>query len=142
MFSVDAKHQQITIDARYVSHTSMINQGICISALSEMRKKKGTAAAGGVHVPYRDSKLTKLLSESLGGNGLALMIACVSPSSYNIAETLKTLRYASRAKRIKNRPVVQMDPREEVRFGLKPESNNNAVDYAIEERPQIDAGRK
>ena len=78
-------------------------------------RKKGKGAAG-VHVPYRDSKLTKLLSESLGGNGLALMISCVSPSSYNLAETLKTLRYASRAKRIKNRPVIQMDPREEARY--------------------------
>lgn len=75
-----------------------------------MKKKKQSNG----HVPYRDSKLTKLLSDSLGGNGLALMIACISPSAYNLNESLKTLRYASRAKRIQNRPVIQMDPREEV----------------------------
>ncbi|KAI9330368.1 P-loop containing nucleoside triphosphate hydrolase protein, partial [Zopfochytrium polystomum] len=77
---------------------SLLTLGNCISALSDPVKRNS-------HIPYRDSKLTKLLADSLGGSGLALMIACVSPASLNIAETLKTLRYAHRAKRIENRGV-------------------------------------
>lgn len=60
------------------------------------------------HVPYRDSKLTKLLMDSLGGSALSLMIACCSPSSSAVEETLSTLSYATRAKNIRNRPVVQV----------------------------------
>ena len=59
------------------------------------------------HVPYRDSKLTKLLMDSLGGSALALMIACCSPAAGAAEETLSTLTYATRAKNIRNRPIVQ-----------------------------------
>lgn len=55
------------------------------------------------HVPYRDSKLTRLLQDSLGGNAATLMIACVSPAEYNLSETANTLQYASRARHIKNK---------------------------------------
>jgi hypothetical protein len=58
------------------------------------------------HIPYRDSKLTRLLQDSLGGNTKTVMIAALSPSDNNYEETLSTLRYASRAKSIKNKPVV------------------------------------
>jgi hypothetical protein len=54
------------------------------------------------HIPYRDSKLTRMLQDSIGGNALTTMIACVSPIEYNIAETLNTIKYASRARNIKN----------------------------------------
>jgi len=60
-------------------------------------------------VPYRDSKLTRLLKGSLGGNHKTLMIACVSPSGSNTDESLNTLRYANRAKNIQNKAVVNMD---------------------------------
>ncbi|KAG5900429.1 hypothetical protein JTB14_029315 [Gonioctena quinquepunctata] len=60
-------------------------------------------------VPYRDSNLTRLLKDSLGGNSITLMIACVSPADYNIDETLSTLRYADRARKIKNKPIVNQD---------------------------------
>lgn len=60
------------------------------------------------HVPYRDSKLTKLLMDSLGGSALSLMIACCSPAPQALEETLSTLSYATRAKNIRNRPVVQV----------------------------------
>ncbi|KAF7418101.1 hypothetical protein HZH68_000754 [Vespula germanica] len=63
------------------------------------------------YVGYRDSKLTRLLQDSLGGNSMTLMIACVSPADYNMDETLSTLRYADRARKIKNKPVVNQDPR-------------------------------
>ncbi|XP_053658047.1 osmotic avoidance abnormal protein 3 [Anopheles marshallii] len=64
------------------------------------------------HIPYRDSKLTRLLQDSLGGNTKTLMIACISPAGYNYDETLSTLRYASRAKNIANKPRVNEDPKD------------------------------
>ncbi|XP_030305103.1 chromosome-associated kinesin KIF4A isoform X3 [Calypte anna] len=85
-----------------------INRGLLclgnvISALGEENKKGG-------FVPYRDSKLTRLLQDSLGGNSHTLMIACVSPADSNMEETLNTLRYADRARKIKNKPIVNLDP--------------------------------
>lgn len=69
--------------------------GNVISALSE--------AKSGKHIPYRDSKLTRLLQDSLGGNTKTLMVAAVSPADYNWEETSSTLRYANRAKNIQNK---------------------------------------
>ncbi|BES95704.1 KISc [Nesidiocoris tenuis] len=93
---------------------SLMVLGYCIASLSDHKKKNG-------HIPYRDSKLTKLLADSLAGNGVTLMIACVSPARSNVTETLNTLRYASRAKRIRNKPIVVMDPREALIISLKRE---------------------
>ncbi|KAJ3359916.1 hypothetical protein GGF32_008933 [Allomyces javanicus] len=62
------------------------------------------------HVRYRDSKLTRLLQDSLGGNSRTIMIACVSPVASNAQESLNTLVYANRAKNIKNRPVPNIQP--------------------------------
>ena len=62
------------------------------------------------HIPYRDSKLTRLLQDSLGGNSRTVMIACVSPADVNLEESINTLRYANRARNIKNKPVVNRDP--------------------------------
>lgn len=64
------------------------------------------------HIPYRDSKLTRLLQDSLGGNTKTIMIAAVSPANYNYDETLSTLRYASRAKFIQNKPKINEDPKD------------------------------
>lgn len=64
------------------------------------------------HIPYRDSKLTRLLQDSLGGNTKTVMIAACSPANYNYDETLSTLRYAHRAKQIKNKPRVNEDPKD------------------------------
>lgn len=58
------------------------------------------------HIPYRDSKLTRLLQDSLGGNTKTIMIAALSPADYNYDESLSTLRYASRAKFIQNKPTI------------------------------------
>ncbi|KAJ8874948.1 hypothetical protein PR048_022838 [Dryococelus australis] len=76
--------------------------GNVISALVEGRQ----------HVPYRDSKLTHLLKDSLGGNAKTLMIANIGPASYNYFESLNTLQYASRAKNIQNKPVVNSEPKD------------------------------
>nr|XP_044625819.1 kinesin-like protein KIF17 isoform X3 [Equus asinus] len=64
------------------------------------------------HIPYRDSKLTRLLQDSLGGNTKTLMMACLSPADNNYDETLSTLRYANRAKNIKNKPRINEDPKD------------------------------
>ncbi|KAH8255077.1 hypothetical protein KR038_010509 [Drosophila bunnanda] len=64
------------------------------------------------HVPFRDSKLTRLLQDSLGGNTKTLMISCISPSNINYDETITTLRYASRAKKIANKPTINEDPKD------------------------------
>ncbi|TGZ36834.1 hypothetical protein CRM22_011386 [Opisthorchis felineus] len=64
------------------------------------------------HIPYRDSKLTRLLQDSLGGNAKTVMVANIGPATYNYDETLNTLRYASRAKNIKNKPKINEDPKD------------------------------
>ncbi|KAK3919687.1 Kinesin-like protein KIF12 [Frankliniella fusca] len=92
---------------------SLMVLGYCIASLSDP-KKKG-------HIPYRDSKLTKLLADSLAGNGVTLMIACISPAKSNISESLNTLRYAARAKKIRTKPIIMMDPREALILSLKRE---------------------
>ncbi|KAK0109347.1 kinesin-like protein Klp8 [Cadophora gregata f. sp. sojae] len=78
-----------------------------LADLSEGKKKKGGKAMG--QVPYRDSVLTWLLKDSLGGNSMTAMIAAISPADINFDETLSTLRYADSAKRIKNHAVVNED---------------------------------
>ncbi|XP_002158951.2 kinesin-like protein KIF17 [Hydra vulgaris] len=77
--------------------------GNVISALVDGKSK---------HIPYRDSKLTRLLQDSLGGNTKTLMVACISPADNNYDETLSTLRYANRAKNIKNKPKINEDPKD------------------------------
>ncbi|XP_049329620.1 kinesin-like protein KIF21A isoform X9 [Astyanax mexicanus] len=76
--------------------------GNVISALGDKSKRS-------THVPYRDSKLTRLLQDSLGGNSQTMMIACISPSDRDFMETLNTLKYANRARNIKNKVVVNQD---------------------------------
>ncbi|MCD7454854.1 Kinesin-like protein KIN-4C [Datura stramonium] len=87
-----------------------INKGLLalgnvISALGDEKKRKE-----GAHIPYRDSKLTRLLQDSLGGNSKTVMIACVSPADTNAEETLNTLKYANRARNIQNKAIVNRDP--------------------------------
>ncbi|CAI9727654.1 KIF3A isoform X1 [Octopus vulgaris] len=64
------------------------------------------------HIPYRNSKLTRLLQDSLGGNSKTVMIANIGPADYNYDETISTLRYANRAKCIKNKAKVNEDPKD------------------------------
>jgi kinesin family protein 5 len=76
---------------------SLMCLGMVINALTEGKT---------THIPYRDSKLTRILQESLGGNSLTSLIITISMSSYNDKETLSTLRFGYRAKSIKNKPMV------------------------------------
>ncbi|KAM6312943.1 kinesin-like protein KIF17 [Podargus strigoides] len=82
---------------------SLLALGNVISALADGRCK---------HIPYRDSKLTRLLQDSLGGNTRTLMVACLSPADNNYDETLSTLHYANRVKSIKNKPHINEDAKD------------------------------
>ncbi|XP_059609769.1 osmotic avoidance abnormal protein 3 [Phlebotomus argentipes] len=95
---------------------SLAALGNVISALA--------ADASSKHVPYRDSKLTRLLQDSLGGGTRTLMIACIAPSTVDYEETLSTLRYASRAKRISNRPRLNEDPKDTMLRQYREEIDN------------------
>ncbi|KAG1326988.1 kinesin-like protein KIN-4C [Cocos nucifera] len=83
----------------------LLSLGNVISALGDEKKRKE-----GGHVPYRDSKLTRLLQDSLGGNSKTVMIACISPADSNAEETINTLKYANRARNIQNKAVINRDP--------------------------------
>ncbi|KAI1428608.1 kinesin heavy chain [Xylaria sp. FL1777] len=87
---------------------SLSTLGRVIAALADLSTGKKKKGAGGT-VPYRDSVLTWLLKDSLGGNSMTAMIAAISPADINYDETLSTLRYADSAKRIKNHAVINED---------------------------------
>ncbi|NXU76058.1 KIF12 protein, partial [Oreotrochilus melanogaster] len=87
---------ELSVEANNINR-SLLALGHCISLLAKPRGKR-------THIPYRDSKLTQLLARSLGGSGITLMVACISPSSRCLSETLSTLHYASRARRVTTRP--------------------------------------
>ncbi|NXG69690.1 KIF12 protein, partial [Baryphthengus martii] len=87
---------ELCVEANNINR-SLLALGHCISLLAKPRGKR-------THIPYRDSKLTRLLARSLGGSGITLMVACISPSSRCLSETLSTLHYASRARRVTTRP--------------------------------------
>ncbi|EDV21287.1 uncharacterized protein TRIADDRAFT_30614, partial [Trichoplax adhaerens] len=91
--------------------------GNVISALAELSTSKKK-----IKVPYRDSVLTKLLQNALGGNSKTVMIAALSPADINFDETLGTLRYADRAKKIKNKATVNENPMEKLIRELKEEN--------------------
>ncbi|OBZ84753.1 Kinesin-like protein KIF21A [Choanephora cucurbitarum] len=85
-------------------NSGLLALGNVISALGDESKRQQQQ-----HVPYRNSKLTRLLQDSLGGNSQTLMLACVSPAESNTNETLSTLKYANRAKNITNTVVVNQE---------------------------------
>ncbi|GJJ78576.1 kinesin family member 1 [Entomortierella parvispora] len=104
---------------------SLTTLGKVISALADASSaappKKGTKKAPEAFVPYRDSVLTWLLKDCLGGNSKTTIIAALSPADVNYDETLSTLRYADQAKRIKNKAVVNEDPNAKLIRELKEE---------------------
>ena len=113
-----------TFDEGKKINLSLTALGSVIDALASNRK----------HIPYKDSKLTRLLADSLGGNTKTVMFANVSPASFNYEETVGTLRYASRAKLIKNAPKINEDPKdallrkyEEEIKALKAQLGNNGI---------------
>ncbi|KAG0168222.1 Kinesin-like protein kif21b [Apophysomyces sp. BC1034] len=83
-------------------NSGLLALGNVISALGDESRRVS-------HIPYRDSKLTRLLQDSLGGNSQTLMLACVSPADSNATETLNTLKYANRARNIRNRVAINQE---------------------------------
>eukprot|EP00904_Undaria_pinnatifida_P000110 jgi/Undpi1/1009/HiC_scaffold_10.g04473.m1 len=83
---------------------------------------KALTSGGGAHVPYRDSKLTRLLQDSLGGTAYTVVCCNVSPIEASEPETLSTLRFAERLKKVKNKMVVHMDARSRELIALKREN--------------------
>ncbi|KAM9525745.1 kinesin-like protein KIF12 isoform 12-T12 [Guaruba guarouba] len=104
---------ELSMEANNINR-SLLALGHCISMLAKPRGKRA-------HIPYRDSKLTRLLAGSLGGSGVTLMVACISPSSRCLSETLSTLHYASRARRVTTRPLANRAPRQKLLQSLEEE---------------------
>ena len=104
-----------------IKETGNINKSLFVlgKVISTLTEKNN----GNRHIPYRDSKLTMLLMDSIGGSAKTLMIACVSPSMTYSDETMSTLNYASRTMNIKNKPIVQMDGKEVPVAKLKHKNN-------------------
>lgn len=96
--------------------------GLVISRLAEKSMGKKTAV-----VPYRDSALTRILQNALGGNSKTLMICALSPASDNYEETLSTLRYADQAKKIKNNAVINESEQDKMIRELKDENEKSTL---------------
>ncbi|XP_073813304.1 kinesin-like protein 98A isoform X1 [Musca autumnalis] len=105
---------------------SLVTLGSVISALAEQSNcsaTNGSSSKRVLYIPYRDSILTWLLKDSLGGNSKTIMIAALSPADCNYSETLSTLRYANRAKNIINKPTINEDPNVKLIRELRDEIN-------------------
>lgn len=92
--------------------------GTCISVLADKAMGKQKKAV----VPYRDSSLTRILQNALGGNSKTIMICAVSPADMNFEESMSTLRYADRAKKIQNKAVINESPQDKLIRELKAEN--------------------
>ena len=99
-------------------NTSLTMLGLVIAKLAE-REMKGK---GNVVIPYRDSVLTRILQNALGGNSKTLMICAISPSVDNYDETLSTLRYADQAKKIKNKAIINENEQDKMIRELREEN--------------------
>ncbi|XP_047220040.1 kinesin-like protein kif7 isoform X1 [Girardinichthys multiradiatus] len=106
-------------------NSGLLALGNVIGALGDQKRK-------GSHIPYRDSKITRILKDSLGGNSKTLMIACISPSSSDFDESLNTLNYATRARNIQNRAMVNCKREPDRVEGL--EQQIKALRRALENR--------
>ncbi|XP_059201729.1 kinesin-like protein kif7 [Centropristis striata] len=106
-------------------NSGLLALGNVIGALGDPKRK-------GSHIPYRDSKITRILKDSLGGNSKTLMIACISPSSSDFDESLNTLNYATRARNIQNKATVNCKREPDRVEGL--EQQIKALRRALENR--------
>ncbi len=115
-----------TLDEAKTINLSLSALGNVISALTVRRIQ---------HVPYRNSKLTRLLQDSLGGNTKTTMIAAIGPADYNYDETISTLRFAKRAKAIKNKPTINVNPKDALLMEMQTE-----IEMLRAQLRQINAG--
>ncbi|XP_076760112.1 kinesin-like protein 98A isoform X2 [Xylocopa sonorina] len=122
---------------------SLVTLGSVISALAELSSTGDASSSSkrSVFIPYRDSVLTWLLKDSLGGNSKTIMIAAISPADCNYGETLSTLRYANRAKNIINKPTINEDPNvkliRELREEIQKLKSLIGKDMSVERPPQV-----
>ncbi|KAK1133005.1 hypothetical protein K0M31_014369 [Melipona bicolor] len=122
---------------------SLVTLGSVISALAELSSTGDASSSSkrNVFIPYRDSVLTWLLKDSLGGNSKTIMIAAISPADCNYGETLSTLRYANRAKNIINKPTINEDPNvkliRELREEIQKLKSLIGKDISVERPPQV-----
>ena len=107
-------------------NTSLFTLMTVISKLAQMKGNETNKAANSHHhhIPYRNSKLTHLLKDSLGGNSKTIFITTISPADLNYSETLNSLLYADRAKNIVNRPTINEDPNGQLIRELRAEIAN------------------
>ncbi len=105
---------------------SLLALGNVISALGDEQKRKANT-----HVPYRDSKLTRLLQDSLGGNSKTVLIGCASPADSNMEETYNALVFVHRARNIKNKAVVNRDPQAKELLRLRNEVSRLTVELKM-----------
>ena len=113
---------------------SLTTLGKVIAALataSQAEGKKGKKGKAEEFIPYRDSVLTWLLKDSLGGNSKTAMIDAISPADVQYEETLSTLRYADQAKKIKNKAVINEDPNAKLVRELKEELEMLRGEYEL-----------
>lgn len=106
------QRESIKINLSLSALGNVINSLMTINNSQQKRAGENAIDTSKGFTPYRDSKLTRLLQDSLGGNAKTLMIANVGPASYNYDETINTLNYASRAKCIRNCPRLNEDPKD------------------------------
>ena len=104
---VDGKTQKESIEI----NKSLFTLRQVITALNDVALGKSRKETQGIYVPYRDSKLTCLLRQSIGGNAFCCMVACLHPSDKFFSENYSTLLYAAKAASIKNKPVKNDDPK-------------------------------
>lgn len=125
-----------------LTETKNINRSLFVlgKVISSLGDKKNRGLRP--HVPYRDSKLTMVLMDSLGGSSRALMIACVSPASSYIEETTSTLNYATRAMNIRNKPLLQVDSEEHLILNLRREAHILRMEneYLKEQLARVNGG--
>ncbi|XP_011160187.1 kinesin-like protein Klp98A isoform X3 [Solenopsis invicta] len=122
---------------------SLVTLGTVISTLSELSSANGDVSATkrNIFIPYRDSVLTWLLKDSLGGNSKTIMIATISPAECNYNDTLSTLRYANRAKNIINKPTINEDANvkliRELRAEIEKLKSLIDINMSVEKPPQV-----
>jgi kinesin family protein 4/21/27 len=143
------------------AHGDRAKEGISINAgLASLGKviSQLSSRAAGSHVSYRDSKLTRLLQDSLGGNAITYMVACVNPVEFHLSETLNTVQYAQRARAIQSKPQIQQTSddsdkqamierlraevsflRDQIRLSERTERKNNAPHERAERQNEREA---
>lgn len=109
-----------------------INKSLtCLGNVISVLADKASGKGKNLVVPYRDSALTRLLQNALGGNSKTIMICALSPADTNYEETLSTLRYADRAKKIQNKAVVNESPQDKLIRELKEENEKLKKELAL-----------